>query len=145
MGRSDSLQKTPMLGKTEGWERLKAGKGDDRGWDGWMASPILWTWVWVSSRSWWWTGKPTVHGVAKSRTRLSYWTDWIRFRSFLKRSNALCKEDKGRVLITAQRNKKLSENKLLCSWDFQLASWQLLVTNSNAVSRIYPNHSKAIS
>ena len=43
------------------WERLKAGtEGDDRGWDGWMASPTQWTWVWVSSRSWWWTGKPGV-------------------------------------------------------------------------------------
>ena len=41
------------------WEGLKAGReGDDRGWDGWMASPTLWTWVWVNSRSWWWTGKP---------------------------------------------------------------------------------------
>ena len=40
------------------WERLKAGgEGDDRGWDGWMASPTRWTWVWASSRSWWWTGK----------------------------------------------------------------------------------------
>ena len=35
------------------WERLKAGgKGDDRGWDGWMASPTQWRWVWVNSRSW---------------------------------------------------------------------------------------------
>ena len=43
------------------WERLKVGgKGDDRGWDGWMASPIQWTWVWVNSRSWWWTGQPSV-------------------------------------------------------------------------------------
>ena len=44
------------------WERLKAGgEGDDRGWDGWMASPTLWTCVWVwelSCGSWWWTGKP---------------------------------------------------------------------------------------
>ena len=41
------------------WERLKAGgEGDDRGWDGWMASPTQWTWVWVSSGSRWWTGKP---------------------------------------------------------------------------------------
>ena len=41
------------------WERLKAGEeGDNRGWDGWMASPTQWTWVWVSSGSWWWTGKP---------------------------------------------------------------------------------------
>ena len=43
------------------WERLKAGgEGDDREWDGWMESPTWWTWVWVSSRSWWWTGKPSV-------------------------------------------------------------------------------------
>ena len=41
------------------WERLKAGgEGDDRAWDGWMASLTQWTWVWASSRSWWWTGKP---------------------------------------------------------------------------------------
>ena len=38
------------------WERLKVGgKGNDRGWDGWMASPTQWTWVWVNSGSWWWT------------------------------------------------------------------------------------------
>ena len=43
------------------WERLKAGgEGDDRGWVGWMASLTWWTWVWVSSGSWWWTGKPGV-------------------------------------------------------------------------------------
>ena len=41
------------------WERLKAGgEGDDRGLDSWMASPTQWTWVWESSGSWWWTGKP---------------------------------------------------------------------------------------
>ena len=41
------------------WERLKAGeKGDDRGWDGWMASLTQWTWVWEDSGSWWWTGRP---------------------------------------------------------------------------------------
>ena len=39
------------------WERLKAGGGVDRGWDGWMASPAQWTWVWVNSQSWWWTGR----------------------------------------------------------------------------------------
>jgi len=43
------------------WERLKVGgEGDDRGWDGWMASPSLWEWVWASSGSLWWTGKPGV-------------------------------------------------------------------------------------
>ena len=43
------------------WERLRAGgEGDDRGWDGWMASPTQWTWVWVNFGSWWWTGRPGV-------------------------------------------------------------------------------------
>ena len=43
------------------WERLRVrGEGDDRGWDGWMASLTQWTWVWVGSGSWWWTGKPGV-------------------------------------------------------------------------------------
>ena len=43
------------------WERLRAGgEGDDRGWDGWMASQTQWTWVWVNSGSWWWTGRPGV-------------------------------------------------------------------------------------
>ena len=43
------------------WEILKAGgEGDDRGWDDWMASPTQWTWIWVSSKNWWWTGRPGV-------------------------------------------------------------------------------------
>ena len=52
MWRVDSLEKTLMLGA--------GGQGDDRGWDGWMASLTRWTWVWVNSRSWWWTGRPGV-------------------------------------------------------------------------------------
>ena len=53
MQRTDSSEKTLMLGK------MKAGgEGDNRGWDGWMASLTQWTWVWVSSGSWWWTGRP---------------------------------------------------------------------------------------
>ena len=43
------------------WEGLRAGgERDDRGWDGWMASPIWWTWVWENFGSWWWTGRPGV-------------------------------------------------------------------------------------
>ena len=43
------------------WEGLGAGgEGDDSGWDGWMASPTQWMWVWVNSGSWWWTGRPGV-------------------------------------------------------------------------------------
>ena len=56
------------------WEGLWAGgDGDDRGWDGWMASPTRWTWVWVNSRSWWWTGRP---GVLRSMGLQRVWHDW---------------------------------------------------------------------
>ena len=65
------------------WERLRAGgEGDERGWDGWMALPIQWTWVWVNSGSWWWTGRPGVlwfMGLQRVRhdwaTELN-WTIW---------------------------------------------------------------------
>ena len=69
IGRTDDEAETPILmaawckelthlKSPWCWERLKAeGEGDDRGWDGWMTSLTWWTWVWVSSGSWWWTGK----------------------------------------------------------------------------------------
>ena len=57
------------------WERFRAaGEGDDRGWDGWMASPTQWTWVWVNSRSWWWTGRP---GVLKFMGSQGVGHDWV--------------------------------------------------------------------
>ena len=82
--RVDSLEKTLMLGGIGGRR-----KGDDRGWDGWMASPTRWTWVWVNSRRWWWTGRPGVLRFMGSQrvgcdwaTRLN-WTEvqiaWIGF------------------------------------------------------------------
>ena len=71
IGRTDAEAKIPILwpphvkswliGKNPDAEGLGArGEGDDRGWDGWMASLTQWTWVWVNSRSWWWTGSPGV-------------------------------------------------------------------------------------
>ena len=57
------------------WERLKAGgEGDDREWDGWMASPTGWTWVWASSGCWWWTGKT---GVLQSMGSQRVGHDWV--------------------------------------------------------------------
>ena len=57
------------------WERLKAGgKGDNRGWDGWMASLTRRTWIWASSRSWWWAGKP---GVLQSMGSQRAGHDWV--------------------------------------------------------------------
>ena len=56
------------------WERLKAGEeGANRGWDGWMASPIQWTWIWVNSGSWWWTGGP---GMLQSMGSQKVGHDW---------------------------------------------------------------------
>ena len=66
---TDSLEKTLMVGKIEGRRRRS-----DRGWDGWMASLTLWTWVWASSGSWWWTGKP---GVLQSMGSQRVRHDWV--------------------------------------------------------------------
>ena len=67
------------------WESLKAGgEGDDKRWDGWMASPIQWTWVWASSRSWWWTGKPgELQSMGSQRVRHNWVTqlNWSLKRS----------------------------------------------------------------
>ena len=68
MRRANSFEKILMLGKIEG-----GGEGDDRGWDGWMASLTQWTWVWVDSGSWWWTGKP---GVLQSMGSQRVGHDW---------------------------------------------------------------------
>ena len=80
------------------WERLKVrGEGGDRGWEGWMASPPWWTWVWANSQNWWWIGYSclenpmdggawwaAVHGVAKSQTPLSNFTFTFHFHALEK-------------------------------------------------------------
>ena len=89
IGRIDAEAETPILWLPDGknwliwkrpwyWERLKAeGEGDDKGWVSWMASLTQWTWIWVNSRSWWWTGKPGVLQSmgSQSQTWLSDWTE----------------------------------------------------------------------
>ena len=65
-------------------EKLRAGgEGDDRGWDGWMALPTQWTWVWVSSGSWQWTEKP---GVLQSRGSQRVWHDWTKLNWVMAKS-----------------------------------------------------------
>ena len=65
------------------WERLKAGEGDNKSWEGWMSSLSQWTWVWASSCSWWWTGKPGVlqstglQRVRHDRVTELNWTDLV--------------------------------------------------------------------
>ena len=69
MRRTELFEKTLMLGN------MKAGaEGDDSGWDGWIASPTQWTWIWVNSGSWWQTGSPGVLlSIGSQRVR----HDWL--------------------------------------------------------------------
>ena len=84
IGRTDVEAETPIIWPSDVkswlnwkdwcWERLKVGgEGDNRGWDGWMASPTQWTWIWVSSGSWGWTGKL---GMLQSRESQQVGHDW---------------------------------------------------------------------
>ena len=84
IGKTDVKAETPILWPPDAklihlerpwcWERLKVGgEGDDRGWDGLMASLTQWTWVWVDSGSWWWTGRP---GVLQSMGSQRDGHDW---------------------------------------------------------------------
>ena len=77
MQRTDSLEKTPMLGKIEG--RRRTGQQKMR----WlMASPTRWTWVWASSGSWWWIGKP---GVVQSMRLQRVGHNWVTGLKWLQR------------------------------------------------------------
>ena len=96
IGRTDVESEAPILWppdaeswlieKTWCWERLRAGgEGDDRGRDGWMASPTQWTWVWVDSRSWCWTGRPGVLlSMGSQRVRYDWATElnWTELRPY---------------------------------------------------------------
>ena len=60
------------------WERLKVGgEGDDTGWDGWMASPTQWTWIWINSGNWWWKGRSgMLQSMASQRVGHEKWLNW---------------------------------------------------------------------
>ena len=111
-GRTDAKAETPVLwpphekswliGKDSCWDGLGAGgEGDDRGWDGWMASLTRWTWIWVNSGSWWWTGRPGMLRFMGSQrvghdwaTELN-WTDTVfLYTSFHQPFNELPREQK---------------------------------------------------
>ena len=85
--RVDSLEKTLMLGGIGGRRR-----GDDGGWDGWMASPTWWMWVWVNSGSWWWTGRPFVLQFMGSRRVGHNWAtelNWTELKTFFSNPSSL--------------------------------------------------------
>ena len=75
------IWKDPDAGKDWGQEE----KGDHRGWDAWLALQTKWIWVWVASRSWWWTGRPGVlgcMGCKESGTIEQNWTEPISLLTF---------------------------------------------------------------
>ena len=85
IGRTDAKAETQYLAtsceEVTHWKRLwcweglgAGGEGDNRGWDGWIASPTRCTWVWLNSRSWWWTGRPGVLWFMGSQ-RVGH--DWV--------------------------------------------------------------------
>ena len=76
MWRADSFEKTWC------WERLKVGgEGDNRGWDGWMASPTQQIRVWVNSRIWWWTGRPSELQSMGSQS-WTWWSTELNWRNY---------------------------------------------------------------
>ena len=88
MRRADSFEKTLMLGKTERRRR----RGQQRGWYGWMAPATRWTWVWASSRRWWWTGKP---GMLQSMGSHRLGHDWNDLAAAAAAAAALHRYQKG--------------------------------------------------
>ena len=108
IGKTDAKAETPvhwpphekswLIGKDWCWDGLGAGgEGDDRGWDDWMASPTQWTWVWVNSGSWWWTGRPGVLQFMEPQrvghdwaTELNWWTTYDCISVFCLTIGQLC-------------------------------------------------------
>ena len=94
--KTDAEAEAAILGESTHWKKpwcwewLKAeGEGEGRGWDGWMASPNEWMWVWVNSRSWWWTGSPGMlrfMGWGRKESDMTEWLNWTVniLKNFLK-------------------------------------------------------------
>ena len=77
------------------WERLRAGgEGDDRRWNGWMASSTWWTWVWVDSGSWWWTGRPGALWFMESQRVGHDWATELNWKCNI----SVCQDTKWRTV-----------------------------------------------
>ena len=108
--RTDSEAETPvfwlpdakswLIWKDWCWERLRTGgEGNNRGWNGWMASVAQWTFVWVNSRSWWWTGRPGVLEPMESQE--SDTTEWLNWTSSQTIQTQLCPTIKSILTLSA--------------------------------------------
>ena len=87
------------------WERLRAGgERDDRGWNGWMASPTRWTWVWVDSGCWWWTRRPGVLWFMGSQRVGHNWAtelNWTNICRTLNKNKARKIPSRSPLIVTA--------------------------------------------
>ena len=92
------------------WERLRAGEEDDRGCDGWMASPTWWTWVWVNSGSWWWTGRPGVLWFMGSQRVGHNWATELNWKGGHRVGNMEERELKGNYLWPYKYSTNVSHN-----------------------------------
>ena len=129
IGRTDVKAETPILWPPDGknwliwkdpdagkepwcWERLRAGgEEEDRGWDGWMASPTQWTWVWVNSGSWWWTGRLGVLQFMGSQRVRYDWTTELNWTELNQVQHWTLERDKCLPLIhLSQRTYRLVQN-----------------------------------
>ena len=104
IGRTDAEAETPILwpadaknwliGKDPDAEKDwgQKEKGYDRGWDGWMVSPTQWTWVWVNSGSWWWTGRPgMLRFTGSQRVGHDWATKWNWDATLFKKKKCVAK------------------------------------------------------
>ena len=107
------------------WEGLGAGgEGDDGGWDGWMASLTRWTWVWLNSGSWWWTGRPGVLWFMGSQRVRHNWATELKWTE----------------LNWITHNGKESEKEYIYIYMY---NWTSLLYTLNIVNQLYFNLKKA--
>ena len=122
IGRTDAEAETPILWPPDAknwliWKDPDAGKDwrweeKDRGWDGWLASPTRWTWVWASFGSWWWTWKP---GVLQSIGSQRVGHDWVTELNWTEGLQGLVWASSGRNLVQ-ERMQRDSGAKVPDTW-----------------------------
>jgi len=144
------------------WEGLGAGReGDNRGWDGWMASPTRWTCVWVNSGSWWWTGRPGVLRFmgSQSQTWLSDWIEvnwcinfltpytkinskWIKDLNVRPETIKCLEENIGRTLFNINCSKIFDSPPSILEIETKTNTWELIKLKSFYTAKETTNNEK---
>ena len=129
MWRTDWCEERPWS-----WERLKAGgEGDYKGCNGWMASPTQWTWVWVNSGSWWWTGRP---GVLQSMRSQRVGHNWVTELTELTDNDYTSGGDVSVVNLTGAARIQLKFPFVICREGSLQETWFSLTMVSSLLARV---------